>query len=407
MTQLKLPDIREAQVRIRPMVEPSPVKESFFLKNRLGFKVFLKLENMNLSGSFKIRGACNAIQKLSSAELAHGIVAASAGNHAQAIAWASRMVGAHATIFMPDRTPLVKAQGTRELGAQVILGGNTYDDAFEAATAFVSSHGGRLIHAFSNLDVIAGQGTIGLELINQIPDIKCAIVPIGGGGMIAGIACALKELNPEIRIIGAQSEAFPAVAESFRTKKLVSCYHGRTIADGIAVKSPTPLTFGLVMKYVDEIITVDEESIASSLMDLMERDHTLAEGCGAVAVAALYKLRQSLASTIGTGSVACIISGGNIDVNLLSRIIPNGMRHSGRYMRILCTISDRPGRLADLLNLLGKTGANLVNVQHDRLLGSLGFDDVEVLLDLETIDFAHQEIIEKAIQKEQLKFKVL
>lgn len=407
MTQLTLQDIRDAQIRIRPVVEPSPVKESFFLKNRLGFRVFLKLENMNLSGSFKIRGACNAIQKLSTSELKKGIVAASAGNHAQAVAWASRMAGARATIFMPERTPLVKAQGTRELGADVRLGGETYDDAFHAASQHIASNDGCLIHAFSNLDVIAGQGTIGLELLVQIPDLKVVLVPVGGGGMVSGLACALKELKPDIKIIGVQSEAFPSVAKSFSQKELVTYYNGRTIADGIAVKSPTPLTFSIITKYVDDVVTVDEDSISSSLMDLMERDHTLAEGSGAASVAALYKIQSSMAKSIGNGTVACIVSGGNIDVNLLSRIIPNGMRYSGRFMRIQFRIPDRPGRLADVLNLLGKTGANLLDVHHNRLLGSFGFDDVEVRLDLETIDSKHQDLIEKTLTEEKLKFQIL
>lgn len=407
MAQLTLQDIRDAQTRIRPIVEASPVKESFFLEKRTGVRTFLKLENMNLSGSFKIRGACNAVRKMSAAELQKGIVAASAGNHAQAVAWATRMVGARATIYMPERTPLVKAEGTRELGADVRLGGDSYDDAFQAATTHVEREGGILLHAFSNLDVIAGQGTMGLELLTQIADLKLVLVAIGGGGMASGVACALKELKPDITVIGVQCEAFPAMSRSFAGKTLISCAAGRTIADGIAVKTPTALTHELISKYLDDVVTVDEDAIASSVMDLMERDHTLAEGAGAVSVAALHKLPGQRLAAIGKGAVACVVSGGNIDVNLLSRIIPNGMKYSGRFMRIQCRIPDRPGRLADLLNLLGKTGANLLDVHHNRLLGSIGFEDVEVLMDLETIDAKHQDVIRETLSRSKFKFSVL
>lgn len=407
MAQLTLQDIRQAQSRIQGIVEASPVKESFFLNKRTGARVYLKLENLNLSGSFKIRGACNAVRKLSITDLQQGIVAASAGNHAQAIAWAARMAGANATIFMPERTPLVKAQGTRELGANVRLGGETYDDAFNAALDYVKQFGGILIHAFSNLDVIAGQGTIGLELFTQLSDLKLIFIPIGGGGLASGVACAIKELNPEITIIGVQSDAFPAMARSFSGNSLVSYVSGRTIADGIAVKKPSDLTFSLISRYVDDVITVDEESIASSVMDLMERDHTLAEGAGAVAVAALHKLSPSQITKVGNGSIVCIVSGGNIDVNLLSRIIPNGMKHSGRIMQLKCRISDRPGKLADLLNIIGRTGANLLDVVHNRLLGTVGFDEVEVKLDLETIDAQHQNQIIETLRGSGIKLQIM
>lgn len=317
------------------------------------------------------------------------------------------MAGAKSTIFMPERTPLVKAEGTRELGAEVRLGGDTYDDAFVAATDFIKSHGGVLVHAFSNLDVIAGQGTLGLELLAQVQDLKLVLVPIGGGGLASGVACAMKELRPNISVIGVQCEAFPAMAQSFSKKSLLTASAGRTIADGIAVKKPTELTFSIIVKYLDDIITVDEDAIASSLMDLMERDHTLAEGAGAVSVAALSKLKTEHFRAIGDGAAVCIVSGGNIDVNLLSRIIPNGMKHSGRIMRIKCRISDRPGRLADLLNLLGQCGANLLEVAHNRLLGSVGFEEVEVQLDLETINSDHQQLILQKLNEAQFRVHLL
>ncbi len=396
--------IREALVRIRPYVPCSSVKESLFLQARKGVRTFLKLENLNLSGSFKIRGAVNALLQANPEQLKQGVIAASAGNHAQAVAWTCKMLGVKATIFMPTRAPLVKAEATRELGAEVILSGQSYDDAYQAARAFEKERGGLLVHAFADSRVVCGQGTIGFELLDQIEDLGMVVVAIGGGGIVSGIATVIKSLKPDVKIIGVQSAAYPAIERSFASKRFVACSRGSTIADGIAIKEPSEMTYAMIEKFVDEVITVEEEEIASAVMSLIEWDHLLAEGAGAASVAGLLKLPQAQLDALGKKAVACIISGGNIDVNLLKRIIPNGLKHSGRLMRLAVRIPDRPGRLAELLNLVGRTGANLQEVQHNRLFGAVGYDDVEVQLDLETTNKKHQDEIVEALKAGGFRF---
>lgn len=398
MNQVSLASIREALLRIRPYVSSSTVKESVFLQKRKGIRSFLKLENLNLSGSFKIRGATNCLRQMDPELLKDGVVAASAGNHAQAVAYTCKTLGTRATIFMPVRTPLVKAERTRELGAEVILCGQDYHDAFQAAKNHEKEHGGIFVHAFDDARVICGQGTIGFELLDQVQDLGMVIVPIGGGGLISGIATVIKNLHPNVQVIGVQSSAYPAMQRSFAEKSFTSCALGTTIADGIAVKQPSELTYGIIQKFVDEIVTVEEEEIASAVMNLMEWDHMLAEGAGAASVAALLKLDQSRIDQLKGKAVVCVISGGNIDVNLLKRIIPNGLKFSGRLMRLAVRISDRPGRLAELLNLVGKTGANLQDVTHNRLFGAVAYEDVEVQLDLDTTNAHHQEEILAALK---------
>jgi threonine dehydratase len=408
MPTVTLAHIRDALQRIRPIVPVSPVKESVFLQKRSGVKTHLKLENLNLSGSFKIRGAVNALTQLPPEDLAKGVIAASAGNHAQSVAYTCKLLGAKSTIFMPVRAPLVKAEATRELGADVQLFGQNYDEAYAAAKAHQEQHGGIFIHAFDDARVIAGQGTIGFELLDQLSDLGMIIVPIGGGGLISGIATVVKSLKPDVRIVGVQSQAYPAIHRSFTDRRFLSCSQGTTIADGIAIKQPSEFTFSLIQQYVDDVITIDEQEIASAVMSLMEWDHMLAEGAGAASVAALLKLSdcKTLPPLAGR-SIACIISGGNIDVNLLKRIIPNGLKHSGRLMRLAIRIPDRPGRLAELLNLVGRTGANLADVQHNRLFGAVGYEDVEVQLDLDTLDMHHQDEILAALKQSGFKYSKL
>lgn len=399
MSSVTLANIREAMLRIRPYLAPSSVKESLFLQNRKEIKTYLKLENLNLGGSFKIRGALNSILQIDPKALKQGVVAASAGNHAQGVAYTCKLLGVKATIFMPVRAALVKAEATRELGADVVLSGQNFDEATEAGRAFEKEHGGVFIHAFDDPRVICGQGTIGFELLDQIPDLGMVLISIGGGGLISGIATVIKNLKPDVQVIGVQTAAYPAMANSLRTKTLTACSKGTTIADGIAVKQPAALTFGIIEKYVDEIVTVEEEEIASAVMNLMEREHMLAEGAGAAAVAAMLKMDPARLRSLGNRSVACVISGGNIDVDLLKRIIPNGLKYSGRLMRLAIRIPDRPGRLAELLNLVGRTGANLQDVQHNRLFGAVGYDDVEVQLDLDTTNHQHQQEVLAALSQ--------
>jgi threonine dehydratase len=399
MSDVNLTRIREALQRIRPIVPSSSVKESIYLQRRTGVRTYLKLENLNLSGSFKIRGAVNALLQLGKDDLARGIIAASAGNHAQGVAYACKLLGARATIFMPARAPLVKAEATRELGADVRLSGNSYDEAYRAAQLFQHESGGVLVHGFADPAVINGQGTLGLELLDQVGDLGLVIASVGGGGMVAGVATAVKTLRPDVAVVGVQSAAFPAMHRSFSGKRLVSGSSGSTIADGIAISEPGKEAYEIIQRLVDEIVLVDEEAIASAVMSLMEWDHMLAEGAGAAPVAALLQLDPRRLAALKGRSIACVISGGNIDVNLLKRIIPNGLKHSGRLFRIAVRIQDRPGRLAELLNLVGQAGANLQEVQHNRLYGAVAYEDVEVQLDLETLNAGHQQAVMDALSR--------
>jgi threonine dehydratase len=264
-----------------------------------------------------------------------------------------------------------------------------------------------LLHGFNDERVIAGQGTIGLELLDQIPDLGMVVASIGGGGLAAGVALALKSMRADVKVIGVQSTAYPAMHHSVRNHSLIGAAAGYTIADGIAIKVPSATTFEIIEKHVDEIVLVDEDEIASSVMNLMEWEHMLAEGAGAAAVAALWKLNPQDIHNLNNRPIVCIISGGNIDVNLLKRIIPNGLKHSGRLFRLAVRIQDRPGRLAELLNIVSKAGANLQDVSHNRLFNAIGFDDVEVILDLETIDSQHQETVMESLSNHQFKFKKL
>jgi threonine dehydratase len=388
-------------------VRPSPILNSLYLSERFRRDIWLKLENLNISGSFKIRGATNALSQLSKSQVAKGVVAASAGNHAQAVAYVCREMKIPATIFMPENTPMIKAESTRNLGASISLGGETLDDAYRRAEEFIESNGGYMIHPFADQNVIAGQGTIGLELLDQIDDIAAVIVPIGGGGMISGIGLAIKSLRPKVRIYGVQSTAFPAMFASVEAGHIVEMKRGKTIADGIAVKAVRPLNFELVRRFVDKIVTVDDDEIASALMDLIERNHLLAEGAGAASVAAIDKIMLSDPSFPSEGSIVCIIGGGNIDINLMRRITMKGLVKSGRIMRFRARISDRPGGLAALLRIIADSRANLIDVYHDRSFGTSHFHDVEVDVSLETSNWDHQSEVLQALSNAKLEYTIL
>lgn len=407
MNEISLPKIRDAMQRIRRFMPPSSVKESLFLQKQTGARTYLKLENLNLSGAFKIRGALNSLTRMSREQLASGVIAASAGNHAQGIAYAARLMGSKATIFMPERAPLVKAEATRDLGADVKLIGQSYDEALQAALEFQKVAGGVFVHGFADYNVINGQGTVGLELMEQIPDLGMVIASIGGGGLMAGLATSIKALDPTVQIIGVQSKAYPAMRESFKSQKYLKASYGYTIADGIAIKEPAEITYKIISQLVDDIVLVDETEIASAIMSLMQWDHTLAEGSGAAPVAALPHIDPQRFAALGDKSLACVISGGNIDVNLLRRVIPDGLKSSGRLMRVAVRILDRPGRLAELLNLVGSTGANLQEVEHNRLYGAVGYENVEVVLDLETLNEKHQGEIFQSLVKAGFKYTKL
>lgn len=396
-SEVNLQEIRAAKARIQKYVPITPVTKSLFNSDRLGAEVFFKLENFNITGSFKIRGAGNALLSERPDDTKTHVIAASAGNHAQGVAYMARLLGRRATIFMPERTPMVKVVATKSHGAEVVLTGAVYDDAFHAALEFKAKRGGTLIHAFADAPVINGQGTVGLEIIDQVPNIGVVVVPIGGGGLIGGIGCAVKALRPDIKVIGVQTKSFPAMKESLAAGKIVRTTSGLTIADGIAVKRPSARTLSLAQHYVDEILLVNDDDIAAAIMSLMEKDHVLAEGAGAAGVAALQVYADKLRLLAGDKDICCVICGGNIDVTLLGRIANRGLIATGRMMRLTVRMADRPGQLAELLQAIGKTGANLIDLRHNRHFGALYYSDVDVEIDLETIDFEHQDLIKKTL----------
>ena len=397
--EVNLESIKQADRRIKSVIKPTPLVQSLSLSDRWKIPIFLKLENLNLSGSFKIRGAANALLSLTADELAKGIVAASAGNHAQGVAYICRLLKVPATIFMPIRTPLVKIESTRLLGANIKLIGEAYDDAFLEAVKFQASTGANLVHAFADNRVINGQGTVGLEIIEQCPKVSAVLVSIGGGGLASGVATAIKSLAPQTKVFGVQSASFPSMKLSMENNQVTQVPRALTIADGIAVKKPSKLTFDILKDLIDEIFLVDDDAIAAAIMHIMEKEHNLAEGAGAASVAAIELLLQKYGAAAFPDGICAIVSGGNIDVNLFSRITTRGLIHSGRMMRLAMRVEDRPGKLAEILNIIGESGANLLDVRHSRTFGAMYYSEVDIEIDLETSNFSHQSKIKTLLQQ--------
>ena len=345
-----------------------------------GQQVYLKLENLQMTGSFKERGALNRIAMLTSEQASRGVVAASAGNHAQGVAYHATKRGIRALIVMPLATPLVKVTATRGFGAEVVLHGANYDEACEEATRLCVAEGMTFIHPFDDAVVMAGQGTIGLELLEQVPKLEAVVVPIGGGGLIGGIACAIKESRPEIRVIGVQTSRLPSMIAALESHRPVTIEPATTIADGIAVRRAGDVTLPVVERYVDEIVTVDEDEIASAILVLLEREKTLAEGAGATALAALLQKKTSL----NGAHTAVMVCGGNIDVTLLSRIIERGLVQDGRLIRLRIHLLDKPGALADLTRLIASYRANIVDTLHNRAYYGVNLGDTVIDITMET-----------------------
>jgi threonine dehydratase len=350
-----------------------------------GQQVYLKLENLQMTGSFKERGALNRIALLTPEQAARGVVAASAGNHAQGVAYHATKRGIRALIVMPLATPLVKVTATRGFGAEVLLYGANYDEACEEATRLCAAEGMTFIHPFDDAVVMAGQGTIGLELLEQVPQLEAVVVPIGGGGLIGGIACAIKEAcaqasRPEIRVIGVQTSRLPSMLAARSAGRPVTVEPATTIADGIAVRRAGDVTLPVVERYVDEIVTVDEDEIASAILVLLEREKTLAEGAGATALAALLQKKTSL----NGAHTAVMVCGGNIDVTLLSRIIERGLVQDGRMIRLRIHLLDKPGALAELTLLIAKYRANIVDTLYNRAYYGVNLGDTTIDITMET-----------------------
>jgi len=377
---ISLADVQAARERLRGSIYYSPCPHSQMLSVLTGQQIYLKLENLQMTGAFKERGALNRIATLTPAQAARGVVAASAGNHAQGVAYHATKRGIRSVIVMPLATPLVKVTATRNFGAEIVLHGANYDEACDEATRICTAEGMTFIHPFDDPLVMAGQGTIGLELLEQVPELQAVVVPIGGGGLIGGIACAMKESRPDIRIIGVQTSRLPSMAAAVAQHHPVTLDSATTIADGIAVRRAGEVTFPLIERYVDEIVTVDEDEIASAILVLLEREKTLAEGAGATALAALIQKKTTLKSE----HTAVIVSAGNIDVTLLSRIIERGLVQDGRLIRLRIHLLDKPGALAELTRLIADHRANIVDTLHNRAYYGVNLGDTVIDITMET-----------------------
>lgn len=373
--------IKDARRAMQGIVRNTPLDPA----PHVGRNIYIKAENLQLTGSFKLRGAYNKIRSLTPEEAARGVIACSAGNHAQGIAYSASMLGIRSTICMPAGAPLSKVESTKGYGAEVVLVPGVYDDAAREARRLAQEQGYTFAHPFDDPLVIAGQGTIGLEILEQLPQVEQVIVPIGGGGLISGIAVAIKTLKPSCRIIGVQAAKAASMYLSQIEGAPVELSSVATIADGIAVKKPGALTFALCQRYVDEIITVSEGEIACAILRLIEGQKTVAEGAGAAAVAAAL---FGKVDTLGRPTV-CVVSGGNVDVTTLSRIVTRGLTKSGRIMELRTEISDNPGSLVHLLQIVADTGANVVNIDHARAVQSSDVGVCLVTLALETRDRDH------------------
>ncbi len=377
---ITLADVQAALERIRPSIYLSPFTLSATFSQLTGNSIYLKLDNLQRTGAFKERGALNKLLTMTAEERDRGVIAASAGNHAQGLAYHAGRRGIKAQICMPLTTPLIKVSATKSYGAEVILHGANYDDACEEAIRRGQQQHLTFIHPFDDDAVIAGQGTLGLEMLQQHPEIEAVVVPIGGGGLIGGIACAIKETNPKVQIIGVQTSRLPSMKAAVAAGKPVTLAPAATIADGIAVRRAGDRTLPLVQKYVDEIVTVDEEEIANAVLLLLEREKTMAEGAGAAAIAALINRKLQM-----TGKkIAVLVCGGNMDVTLLSRIIERGLVKDGRLVRLRVHLPDYPGALHRLTGILADHRANIVETSYDRAYYGVNLGETAIDITMET-----------------------
>jgi len=375
-----LDDIRAARERIAGRIYHSPTPANEFLTDLTGAPVLLKLENLQRTGSFKERGAANRILVLTPEERARGLITASAGNHAQAVAYHATSQGIRSRIVMPEGTPLIKVSNTRAYGAEVVLHGASFDEAFAEARRQCDAEGWTFLHGFDDPWVVAGAGTAGLEIVEDVPGVEAVVVPVGGGGLISGIACAVKELKPGVRVVGVQTERVPSMIEARRQGEPVTVPAARTIADGIGVRRVGALNLAMCARYVDEIVTVDEEEIASAILMLLEREKTVAEGAGAAGVAAVMHGKVEL----GGARTVISVGGGNIDVTMLARIIERGLHKDGRMVRLRVQVSDHPGELHRLTGIVTHYRANIVQVDHERAYYGVALGHTSIDLTLET-----------------------
>jgi threonine dehydratase len=399
---LDLKSIEEAYKRVKPVVHKTPFAYAPILSEISGYEVYLKKENLQRTGAFKLRGAFNRIATLVEEGKRGGVVAASAGNHAQGVAFSAKYFGIEATIVMPESTPLTKVQGVKELGAKVILNGANYDEAYAYAVTFGQKNNYDFVHPFTDDEVMAGQGTVSLEMFEEVEDLDAVVVPVGGGGLISGISVAVKALKPKVKIIAVSAEGAPAMKRSYDEKKVIDTISVRTIADGIAVRDTSSVTLEYILKNVDSFESVCEDEIASAILFLLEKQKVLVEGAGAVGVAALLhgKLNLPKGSKIGV-----VLSGGNIDVTMLSLIIEKGLMKSARKMKLMVTLVDKPGALQSFTQILTDIGANIVQIGYDRTSIDLEFGDANVSVALETKGDEHQEQIRLRLKEAGFVFR--
>jgi threonine dehydratase len=394
-----LQDIQQARERIRDRIYVSPCAASETVTRMTGSRVFFKLENLQVTGSFKERGALNKLATLSADERRRGVITASAGNHGMAVAFHTQRLGIKATVVMPTQAPLIKVTQVRGYGAEARLFGADYDAAFAEAEKIARERNLVYIHPFDDELIVAGQGTVGLELHDQNPDLDAVVVPVGGGGLIAGIGLVMKELNPKIRVIGVQCEQVPSMRAALENGRPVQVPPARTIADGISVRAVGAIPFEIARRYLDEIVTVSEGEIAQAVLQLLEIEKTVAEGAAAVGLAALVHKRISLPGK----NVALVISGGNIDMNLVSRIIERGLVEDGRLAEISVILPDRPGSLARLAACVAAQGANVLSAEHGRGFADVAIGETEIRFVIETTGREHIEQIRNSLKKDGFK----
>jgi threonine dehydratase len=380
MTEITIQDVRRAAGVVAAVTKPTPLIRSYRFGRAAGAEIYLKPENLQRTGSFKVRGAFNKIRSLTDAERERGVIASSAGNHAQGVASAARSAGIPATIVMPVDAPLTKVLRTREYGAEVVLHGDFYEAAYERALEIQAERGLTFVHPFDDPVVIAGQGTVGLEILEELSDVDTIVAPIGGGGLISGIAVAAKALNPTVRVVGVEAAGAPAALRALEVGKLVALDSAETIADGIKVRKIGEHPFSYIRRLVDEVVLVDDEEIALAMVELMEGSKLVVEGAGAVTVAAILNHRVA---NLGRKVVA-VLGGGNVDINVVASVIQRGLTRAGRYAMLRVRLMDRPGRLREVLDVLASRRVNVLDIEHDRAAWRvpIGMVDVETLLEV-------------------------
>lgn len=392
---MNLEQIEKAAKRLEPTIHRTHIEKSKTFSELAGAEVYLKYENQQKTGSFKIRGASNKIAALAERGEVKSVVASSAGNHAQGVAYAAHVHNIPATIVMPKAAPIAKVQATEGYGAKVVLCGDCYDDAYNKALEICESEGATFLHPFNDPEVIAGQGTIGFEILQDLPTVDIIIVPAGGGGLLAGVAACVKQVNPRVKVIGVQAEGADAIARSFHEKKTVSLDSVSTIADGIAVKTPGDLTLELIQKYADDVVTVSDAEISAAILLLMERTKQIVEPAGATPLAAVLNGKIDAEGK----RVVCLMSGGNIDVSFVHKIIEIGLAARQRKLKFKTTLTDKPGSLVQLSQILSKANANIVMVQYDRFDASLNPNEVIIHIACDVGGKEHGEKVLRALEK--------